>query len=69
MSKKKSEPSERLRGARRAGRPPTGRAKQLIAIRIPPTVLHALRRLARKKKKPYQTLINELLAAATRRAA
>src|SRR2546429_6581810 len=41
-----------LRRARRVGRPSTGNAKQLIAIRISPKVLARLRRLAAKQHKP-----------------
>ena len=59
-----------LQCARRVGRPKTGRAKQLIAIRIDPRLLAQLRRLAAKQDKPYQTLIHELLEkAATRKIA
>ena len=59
-----------LRRARRVGRPKTGRAKQLIAIRIAPRLLAQLRRLAAKQSKPYQTLIHELLErAAAKRVA
>jgi predicted DNA binding CopG/RHH family protein len=59
-----------LRRARRVGRPKTGNAKQLIAIRIAPRLLTRLRRLAAKQSKPYQTLIHELLErAATKRVA
>ena len=47
--------------ARRVGRPKTGNAKQLIAIRVAPQLLARLRRLAAKQNKPYQTLIHELL--------
>ena len=50
--------------ARRLGRPVTGNAKQLIAIRIAPRVLARLRRLAAKQSKPYQTYIHELLERA-----
>ncbi len=50
-----------LKRARRVGRPKTGRAKQLIAIRISPRLLAALRRMAARQSKPYQTLIHELL--------
>jgi uncharacterized protein (DUF4415 family) len=50
-----------LRRARRVGRPATGNAKQLIAIRIAPKLLRQLRRMAAKQSKPYQTLIHELL--------
>jgi predicted DNA binding CopG/RHH family protein len=53
-----------LRRARRVGRPSTGIAKQLIAIRISPKVLARLRRLAAKQHKPYQTYIHELLEQA-----
>jgi predicted DNA binding CopG/RHH family protein len=53
-----------LRRARRVGRPATGNAKQLIAIRIAPRLLAQLRRLAAKQSKPYQTLIHELLERA-----
>lgn len=56
---------EQLRRARRVGRPSTGNAKQLIAIRIAPALLGELRRLAAKQGKPYQTLIHELLERAT----
>ena len=56
-----------LRGARRVGRPKTGKAKQLIALRISPELLARLRRLAAKQGKPYQTLIHELLEKSARR--
>ncbi len=60
---------EELKRARRVGRPSTGRAKQLIAIRLDPRLLAELRRLAAQQGKPYQTLVHELLEAAVRRAA
>jgi len=60
---------EELKRARRVGRPATGRAKRLIAIRIDPELLARLRRLAAKRSKPYQTLIQELLAKAVKRVA
>ena len=60
---------EELRRARRVGRPRTGHAKQLIAIRIAPRLLAQLRRLASKQSKPYQTLIHELLERATQKIA
>ena len=60
---------EELKRARRVGRPVTGSAKQLIAIRIDPKLLERLRKLASKQHKPYQTLIHELLEkAATKKA-
>ena len=52
-----------LRAMRRVGRPPLGAAaRQLIAIRIDPQVLDAVRREARRRGLGYQTLINDLLA-------
>jgi len=58
-----------LRRARRVGRPVTGNAKQLIAIRIAPRLLARLRRLAAKESKPYQTYIHELLERAANKNA
>jgi uncharacterized protein (DUF4415 family) len=60
---------EELKGARRVGRPATGNPKQLIAIRIDPKLLAALRKLASKQDKPYQTLIHELLERAAKKVA
>ena len=55
--------------ARRVGRPATGNAKQLIAIRIAPRLLAKLRRMAAQQSKPYQTLIHELLEKSARHVA
>ena len=52
---------EELKRARRVGRPATGHAKQLIALRISPQVLAKLRKMAEKAGKPYQTYIHEIL--------
>jgi uncharacterized protein (DUF4415 family) len=60
---------EELIQARRVGRPVTGKAKQLIAVRISPEVLRKLKKLALKSDKPYQTLINELLEKAAKSVA
>jgi len=60
---------EELRRARRVGRPVTGMAKQLIAIRMSPRLLQTLRKMAANQGKPYQTLIHELLEKAASRAA
>ena len=60
---------EALRRARRVGRPASGTAKQLIAIRLSPKLLNQLRKMAAKQRKPYQTLIHELLEKAASRAA
>ena len=52
-----------LRAMRRVGRPPLGAAaRRLIAIRIDPQVLDAVRREAKRRGLGYQTLINDLLA-------
>jgi uncharacterized protein (DUF4415 family) len=52
-----------LRAMRRVGRPPLGaEARRLIAIRIDPQVLAAVRREARQRGLGYQSLINDLLA-------
>ena len=60
---------EELRRARRVGRPISGRPpRQLIAIRIDPVLLKKLRTLAAKQRKPYQTLIHELLERAAKKA-
>ena len=60
---------EDLRRARRVGRPKSGMAKQLIAIRLSPRLLATLQKMAAKQGKPYQTLIHELLEKAASRAA
>lgn len=60
--------NEELKRARRVGRPKSGNAKQLIAIRLSPRLLAQLRRLAAKRDKPYQTLIHELLEQAARKS-
>jgi uncharacterized protein (DUF4415 family) len=60
---------EELRRARRVGRPVSGMAKQLIAIRLSPTLLDRLRKMAAKQGKPYQSLIHELLEKAASQAA
>ena len=57
-----------LRRARRVGRPKTGHAKRLIAIRIDTKLLAQIRRIAAKRGKPYQTLIHELLQKAVQRS-
>jgi predicted DNA binding CopG/RHH family protein len=56
-----------MKRARRVGRPRTGHAKDLIAIRISPRLLQQLRRLAGKQSKPYQTMIHEMLEEAVRK--
>jgi len=55
--------SEQLRAMRRVGRPPLGaEARRLIAIRIDPKVLDAVRREAKRRGLGYQSLINDVLA-------
>ena len=59
---------EQLRRMRRVGRPASGMAKQLIAIRLSPRLLSQLRKMAAKQGKPYQSLIHEFRKAASRAA-
>lgn len=58
---------EQLRSARRVGRPSTGKAKQLIAIRISPELLAQLKRIADDEGKPYQSLMHDLLELAVKK--
>lgn len=60
---------EELSRARRVGCPSTGKAKDLIAIRVDPNLLAALRKLANRRRKPYQTLMHELLEQAVKNVA
>ncbi len=60
---------EELKRAKRVGRPATGNAKQLIAIRMHPRLLLSLRKMAVRRSKPYQTFIHELLEKAVKNAA
>jgi predicted DNA binding CopG/RHH family protein len=52
---------QQLKQARRVGRPRTGNAKQLIALRVAPALLAKLWKMAKKHGVPYQTLMHELL--------
>jgi uncharacterized protein (DUF4415 family) len=61
--------SAQLRAMSRVGRPPLGSAaRRLIAIRIDPQVLDAVRREAKRRGLGYQSLINDLLAKHVKRA-
>ena len=60
---------EELERGRRVGRPKKDNPKQMIALRIDPLLLGKLRKLASKQKKPYQTLLHELLEEAVDEAA
>ncbi len=54
---------------RRVGRPTLGdEPRRLIAIRLDPKVLGWLRRTAKKKGLPYQSLVNQILAEEMRKA-
>ena len=55
---------EELSTARKVGRPKSDSPKQLIAVRIAPDLLANLRKLAKRRKKPYQSLMHELLEKA-----
>jgi uncharacterized protein (DUF4415 family) len=58
-----------LASLRRVGRPPLGaERRQLIAIRLDPTVLRWVKSLAAERKVPYQSLINDLLAGEMKKA-
>ena len=62
--------NEEIKRGRSVGRPRSGKpTKQIIAIRIDPSLLATLRKMASKKDKPYQTLIHDLLIKATKDAA
>jgi predicted DNA binding CopG/RHH family protein len=53
---------EQLKAFKRVGRPPFGEfSKQMIAIRIEPRLIDALKALAQKEGIGYQTLINVIL--------
>jgi len=58
-----------LRKGKRVGRPKSQNPKQLIAVRLAPSLLYALRLIAKKKKRPYQTVMHELLEQAVKEAA
>lgn len=55
---------------KRVGRPPLGAApRKAVSIRIDQEVLGWLKESAGRKGMPYQSLVNEILARAMRRAA
>ena len=54
---------------RKVGRPKSDNPKQLIAVRLSPSLLQNLKRLARKTKKPYQRIMHEMLEKAVKEAA
>jgi predicted DNA binding CopG/RHH family protein len=58
-----------LKGAKRVGRPSTGRAKQLIALRVNPALLAKIRKMAEQAGKPYQTYIHDILEKLTKKGA
>ena len=60
---------KQLSQMRRVGRPTVGdEPRKLIAIRLDAKVLSWLRETAQKKGKPYQSLVNEILAEEMRKA-
>ncbi|MGH7603226.1 MAG: BrnA antitoxin family protein [Gemmatimonadaceae bacterium] len=60
---------KQLASMRRVGRPPLGeKPRQLIAIRLDTSVLRWLKSLAAKRRVPYQSLINDLLAGEMKKA-
>jgi uncharacterized protein (DUF4415 family) len=53
---------DQLSSMKRVGRPPLGQSSKLmIAFRIDPAILDAIRKLAAKKGKGYQVLIHDIL--------
>ena len=57
-----------LKAMRGVGRPPLGdEPRQLIAIRVDPSVLDQFRKEARRRRVGYQTLIHEVLAQYVRK--
>lgn len=58
-----------LARARPVGRPRLKNPKKLMAIRLSPKLIDDLRKLAKKKRRPYQTLLHELLEDAVKKAA
>ena len=59
---------QELARARPVGRPRLACPKKLMAIRLSPKLIFDLRKLAKRKKKPYQTLLHELLDEAVAKA-
>lgn len=58
-----------LASMKRVGRPPLGDApRKAVSIRLDQGVLEWIKRRAAAKDQPYQSLINEILARAMRRA-
>ncbi len=55
---------EELRRATRVGRPKSATTKQLIAIRLDPSLISRLKKIAKNQDLPYQTLIHQLLEEA-----
>ena len=58
---------EELTRARPVGRPKLEHPKKLMAIRLAPKLIHDLKKLAKRRRRPYQTLLHELLEDAVRR--
>jgi uncharacterized protein (DUF4415 family) len=61
--------SQQLKKARRVGRPKSDNRKQLIAVRLSPKLLADLKKLAKRRKAFYQTLMHELLEKAVKEVA
>ena len=57
-----------LARAKPVGRPKLANPKRLMAIRLSPSLIFDLRKLARKRKMAYQTLLHELLVEAVAKA-
>lgn len=60
---------EQLDGMRRVGRPPLGaEPRKLVSIRLDPEVLRWAKSTADSRGVPYQSLINDILARAMKKA-
>jgi len=59
---------KQLTKASRVGRPPSNNPKQMIALRIAPKLLAKLKRMAKQRSLPYQTLMHQLLEESARKS-
>jgi predicted DNA binding CopG/RHH family protein len=58
-----------IKHVRKVGRPKSTNPKQLIAIRVSPCLLQKLKKLALRKKMPYQRIMHNMLEKAVKEAA
>lgn len=60
---------KQLAKAKPLGHPRITHEKKVIAVSLPRKLIYDLQKLAKKKHKPYETLLSELLQDAIKRAA